>query len=299
MTPDFFKFPGIRIPFLFRRDHLFFRLACLFLIGLTLSSCGRTQLAYRFSDWFLLNKVDDYFQLNNSQEKFLKEKFDHLMEWHRTHELPEIVLTLSEFQERYRDGLDAEDIKWLQEDERSYFMRIFIQAAPDFSRFLSTLDERQIQHFKNQSDKMNDFLIEQSKMTDEELVDDTQQWFLELLEDWFGPLDSDQKITLQIWITVERGWIVRKLQTRRKFQKAFADLLEAQKPEKEIEAQLIGWIKQPEILWASKFQAQLEEKKSQWMKVLFKIDSMITPAQRNRALKKVQRYIDDFKSLAI
>jgi len=293
------KFLVQEYPILVMRNHIIFRLTCLLLILLTLSSCSRTQIAYHFSDWFLLKKVDDYFQINNSQENFLEEKFENLLAWHRTNELPEIILTLNEFQERYRDGLDPEDIEWLQEDERSYFKRFCIQAAPDFSRFLSTLDKRQIQHFKNQSDKMNDFLIKQINMTDEKLVEDTQQWFLELLEDWFGPLDSNQKKTLQIWITVERGWIVSKLENRRKFQKAFADLLESQKTEKEIEAQLIRWIKQPETRWTPNFQVQWEKKKTQWMKILFKIDSMITPTQRNRALQKVQGYINDFNGLAI
>lgn len=299
MTFIYFCFPGIRIPFLILRNHFFFRLICLILIGVTLTGCSRTQIAYHFSDWFLLKKVDDYFQIKNSQERFLKKKLEHLMAWHRSHELPAIILTLSEFQTRYRDGLDPEDLAWLQEDERRYIKRFLIQAAPDFSRFLSTLDERQIRHFKGQSPKLNDFLIKQIEMTDEELVEDTQRWFLELLEDWFGPLDSGQEATLRIWVTVERGWIISKLKNRRNFQTAFADLLKAQKSEREIEAQLVRWIKQPETLWAPKFQIQWEEKKSQWMNILFKIDSMITPAQRTRALEKVQGYIDDFKSLVI
>ena len=280
-------------------NQLIFRRLCYFFLLLTLASCSKTQIAYNLSDWYLLKKVDDYFHLNDSQEIFLKEKLESLIAWHRRHELPEIILTLSEFQRRYKDGLDAEDIAWLQEDERRFIKRFFIQAAPDFSRFLSTLDASQIRHFKGQSPEMNDFLIKQVKMSDEELVEDTQQWFLDVLEDWFGPLDSDQEMTLRIWITVERGWILSKLENRRNSQKAFTELLEAGKSIKEIEAHLIRWIQQPETLWAPEFQAQWKERKDQWMELLFKIDSMITPQQRNMALEKVQGYIDDFQSLVI
>ena len=71
-----------------KRCRLSNRVTFLFLIILLLSSCSKTQIAYKFSDWFLLKRVDHYFQITPSQEDFLEEKLEHLLLWHRTRELP-------------------------------------------------------------------------------------------------------------------------------------------------------------------------------------------------------------------
>lgn len=280
------------------RHPSFNHLTFLLLTLLLLPSCSKTQIAYKFSDWFLLERVDKYFQITSSQEEFLDAKLEHLLSWHRTHELPDIIMTLTEFHKRYQDGLDPEDLDWLADDDRRYFRRFFLKAVPDFSRFLTTLDESQIRHFKTQLEKKNDFLIKQAKMTDEELVEDTREWFIELLEDWFGTLHAGQVKSIQAWLKVERAWVLSKLENRRDFQKAFVSLLQAHKTEKEIAAQLTLWIKKPESRWTAEFKVQLDQKIAEWKNILLKVDSIVTPTQRKLALEKIQGYINDFKILA-
>jgi len=275
------------------------RIVFLLLILLSLSSCSKTRIAYNFSDWFLLERVDHYFQITPSQEEFLEEKMKHLLSWHRSHELPEIIITLTEFQKRYQNGLDPEDLAWLSEDHRSYFKRFFLKAIPDFSRFLTTLDDDQIQRFKSQLGGRNDFLIKQANMTDEELVADTRKWFVELLEDWFGNLIGEQRERIHAWLTVEKEWVLAKLENRRKFQKDMVALFSAHKTEQEIATQLTLWIEKPEARWTPEFKIQLDQKMAQWQELLFKVDSIITPPQRHRAIEKIQDYIDDFKTLVI
>lgn len=280
------------------RQRLLNRIAFSLLVLVLISSCSRTQIAYKFSDWFLLERFDNYFLITPSQEEFLEEKLEHLLSWHRTHELPEIIITLTEFHKRYQDGLDPEDLDWLSDDHRSYFKRFFLKAVPDFSRFLTTLDDRQIQHFKTQSGKKNDFLIKQANMTDEELVRDTQDWFIELLEDWFGNLSAEQRKSIHSRLNVEKSWVQSKLENRLQFQEDFVALLQARKTEKEIEAQLTLWIEKPESRWTPEFKTKLDQRIVEWKELLFNVDSIITPEQRMRALEKIQGYIDDFKILA-
>jgi len=275
------------------------RITLLSLILLLVSSCSKTQIAYKFSDWFLLERVDHYFQITPSQEEYLEERLEHLLSWHRTHEMPEIISTLTEFHERYRDGLDMADLDWLSDDHRSYFKRFFRKAVPDFSQFLATLDDSQIRHFKTQLKKKNDFLIKQANMTDEELKANTREWFVELLEDWFGDLNREQKTSIHGWLTGERKWVLAKLENRRKFQKDMVALLKEHQTEKEIEAQLTVWIEKPESRWTPEFKNQIDKKMALWKELLFKVDAIITPVQRNHALEKIQEYIDDFKTLTI
>ncbi len=282
-----------------RAYNLFGRVIILFMTLLLIASCSRTQISYKFSDWFLLERVDHLFDITRSQEQFLEGKLEHLLVWHRTRELSTIIITLTEFKQRYQDGLDPEDLEWFAEDHHSYFKRFLIKAVPDFSRFLATLTKNQIQHFNIQLEKRNDFLIKQANMTDEELVRDTQKWFIELLEDWFGKLNRGQVENIHTWLEIEKGWVESKLANRRHFQESFISFLQAHKTESEINAQLTMRIEEPETRWTPEFEVQLDKKIAQWKELLLKVDSTITPIQRNQALERIQEYIDDFKTLVI
>jgi hypothetical protein len=281
------------------RCHRLNRIVFLSSILLLIASCSTTQLAYKFSDWFLLERVDHYFNITPSQEEFLEEKLEHLIAWHQTHELPEIIVTLTEFRKRFQNGLEPADLDWLSDGHRSYFKRFFLKAVPDFSRFLATLDDSQTQHFKNQLGKKNDFLIKQAKMTEEELREDSHEWFIELLEDWFGNLNEEQKASIHAWLKVDKKWVLAKLENRRKYQKEMVALAQAHRAAKEIATQLTVWIEKPESRWTPEFKAQVDQRMDLWRELLFKVDSIITPTQRNRALEKIQDYIDDFKTLVI
>ncbi len=282
-----------------QRCRLIKSIVFLFLTLLLIAGCSKTRIVYKFSDWFLLERVDHYFQTTPSQEVFLEEKLEKLLAWHQTHELPEIIITLTQFHKRYQDGLDPADLDWLSDDHRSYFKRFFLKAVPDFSPFLASLDDNQIQHFKTQLGKKNDFLIKQINMTDEELATDTRKWFIELLEEWFGDIHEEQRKRIHAWLTVDREWIVSKLESRRKFQKDMVALLLAHKTEKEIETQMTVWIEKPESRWTPEFKDRIDQRMAFWKELLLKVDALLTPTQRNRALGRIQDYIDDFKTLVI
>ena len=276
----------------------FILIACSIVL-LSLIGCSRTQVIYNFSDWFVVSKIDNYFQLTSPQQVFLEKEMDHLLTWHRSRELPEIANTLSEFKTRYQDGLSSEDLDWIKEDHRNYFNRFFIQAAPAFSQFLTTLQDDQIEHFKMEIESSNEFLTKQLDMTDEEMVDDAHEWFIGILEDWFGTLQPGQISLIKDWIKIEREWISLKLENRRSFQGEFYTLLKSSKTQVEIEAQLVHWIEQPDTRWPPEFRMKLEQKIKAWNQILLQVDSIVTPPQRDRALGKIQGYIYDFRQLAL
>ena len=181
---------------------------------------------------------------------FLDNRIDRLFIWHRQNELPDVVATLQELKTRIARGLQAEDIDWLQEDHRNYFKRFSLHFAPDFAEFLSTLEAGQIAHLKARLEEGNDFLIDQLAMSDVGMRTDAQDWLLKIMAKWVGPLDDAQKESIRGWTTLERSWIENRLKNRRKFQQAFAALLEAKPAPAQIDAKLTEWTGKPEIRWS-------------------------------------------------
>ena len=267
--------------------------ACLFMAG-----CSRTSLVYHFSDWFILSKIDFYFDLNDAQEETLKEELERLMVWHRKNEIPKLVSSLEELKFRYQDGLSQDDIHWVTSKHREFWRSFFRRGTPSFAKFLASVDANQVRHLKLEMEKKNEFLAKQMDMTEEELLDDYLDWFTGLLEDWFGDLNRSQKGKLRSWISINREWVGIKLKSRRHFQNSFASLVNPGKGHKEIEMALMRWVDHPETMGTEEFRVRWENRKKLWHGILLKLDKTFTPAQRKHALERIQDYIDDFRGIA-
>ncbi|MFQ5717297.1 MAG: DUF6279 family lipoprotein, partial [Nitrospinales bacterium] len=129
------------------------RITAFLLILLFCSACSRTQTVYNFSDWLILKRLDDYFSLNRAQENFLEEKIEFLVAWHRKQELPKLVKDLSGFEARFQDGLSEDDFDWASREYTALWNRLMKKALPDWSLFLTTVDEEQIQHLQTRLKK--------------------------------------------------------------------------------------------------------------------------------------------------
>lgn len=275
------------------------------LLGLTLlfvylfmAGCSRTSLIYNFSDWFILSKIDSYFDLNSFQEKALKDALGRIMVWHRKNEIPKLVSSLEELKSRYQDGLNQDDIDWVTATHHEFWRSFFQRGTPSFAKFLTSVDAEQVRHLKLEMEKENEFMVKQMDMTEEELLDDNLDWFYGFLEDWFGDLTQGQKEKLRSWVSINREWVGIKLRSRRHFQKSFASLVNSGKGHKEMEMALMGWVEHPETIGTEEFRVQWEKRKKLWHGILLKLDATFTPAQRKRALERIQDYIDDFRDIA-
>lgn len=264
---------------------------------LLFSACSMTRVFYNFSDWLLLNRIDDYFLLNDSQKSFLEEKIEALVVWHRNEELPAIVKTLTELKARFEDGLGHDDIDWVMLEHQALWHRFIKRALADWSAFLATVEVEQVRHLQLYMEQKNKYLIEQAAMSHQERLDDYVDWFAGVLEDWCGDLGSSQRSLIKNRMRADGKWVANKLEQRRKFQEELATLLWSKKDAAEIEKQLGRWLLQPETLWPPGFKEQVEQRKSEWKELLIKVDATLTPRQRDRVLEKIQGYIDDFRTL--
>ena len=134
-------------------------------------------------------------------------------------------------------------------------------------------------------------------MNNEELLEETLNWYLETLEKWLGSFEPAQKDKIKSLVRVDPDWVRIKLENRRFFQSALIDLLRSKKTENEIHEQIIYWIDTPENLWLPDFKIHLKKKQDEWNKIIVNTLSIINPEQKLILRKKIQHYIDDFQDL--
>ncbi len=267
-------------------------------IGIVFASgCSRTQMAYNHFDWFLLKRIDHYFTLTSSQETYLEQKITVLHTWHRQRELPMLVDALRELQTRFQDGLSREDIDWIDDTQSGFWRRFVEHGVPDFAHFLATVQPEQVAHLRQSMAERNDFLVEQTQMTDKELKADILEWLYGLLEDWYGDLTEDQRRQIAAWVRLDAEWIGIRLEHRKAFQKDFTQLLKKQTQEEAVYRWLMERVIQPEPRWSPDFKQRLEAKWKEWKDIFYRADALMQPHQRQHALDRLGNYLEDFEDL--
>lgn len=277
------------------------RLMVLVFIGamgiVSISGCSRTQLAYNYFDWFLLNRIDHYFVLTSSQETYLEQKIAVLHTWHRQQELPMLVDALRELRNRLQDGLSREDIDWIDDTQSGFWRRFVDRSMPDFSRFLATVHPEQVTHLQQSMEERNDFLVQQVKMTDTELKADILEWLYGFLEDWYGDLDEGQRLLIAEWVRPDAKWIGIRLEHRKAFQKDFVQFLKTQPYQGAVYQWLMERVIQAESRWDPDFKQRLDAKWEEWKDIFFRADALMSLHQRQYALDRLEDYLEDFEDL--
>lgn len=270
----------------------------IFGMGIVLvSGCSRTQFAYNNFDWFLLKRIDHFFTLTSSQETYLEKKITILHAWHRQQELPVLVDALRELRTRFQDGLSREDIDWIDDTQSVFWQRFVARSLPDFARFLATVQPEQVAHLQQSMEERNDFLVQQTQMTDEELKADILEWLYGFLEGWYGDLTENQRRQIAAWVRPDAEWIGIRLERRKAFQKDFAQLLRTQPQEGAVFQWLMERVIQPETRWEPEFKRRLDAKWEEWKDIFFRADALMQPHQRQHALDRLGDYLEDFEDL--
>jgi len=254
-----------------------------------------TKVFYNYADLLVVNWFESYLELSETQRSDLNIKVDKFFAWHRKSELPKTVLFLEKLKVRYKNGIDKQDINWIRSESKNILIRVLRYSEADIVSFLLTIDDYQVLEAKEKlSKKEDDWLIEQSKMSFEELREHTLERAYDFFDEWLGSLKSDQKQIIATWVQPDPNWVAVRLRNRDKFQSDLIDLL---KSKELLKTNIHSWINDPESHWTDEFKSVIEGKRQEWDMVTLMLDANTMPRQRDHAIEKLSQYIEDFKEL--
>ncbi|MBT4287172.1 MAG: hypothetical protein HOD92_07515, partial [Deltaproteobacteria bacterium] len=179
------------------------------------AACSQIRIAYFFVDWYIVDRIDDYLDISDDQEKFLDDKVDLLHAWHRKEELPKIVTFLKSLKIKLAKGLSEEDIPWFQSEYKAIQSRAIDKISDDFVVFLGTVTPQQIDHLAQAVKKKNEEHYERNFKISEKLWREKRiQRTLENLEDFFGTLTKEQNKLITSSIEYKREDYLRQFEQR-------------------------------------------------------------------------------------
>jgi len=267
------------------------RAAMVLLLLSGLVACSATRMLYQNLDWLAFEAMDDRFDIRSDQEGWVKASLSNLHSWHRVTQLPAYRRTLDELAVRFADGLDAEDLAWLDEQVEQHRRTLVDLVVPELALFLADLDDEQLARFTVASQESIDEAAEQLEWSPRKRQEYRFETFVDRIEPWTGDLSTEQLRSLDRDVAalsdMRREWI----EQRRNRLRVFTELLSTQPGQEAIEAALYKWWSDLDASYPPDYVAQRGLLKQQMFGLLVRLDAGLTPQQRAHVIDRLDGYI--------
>lgn len=265
------------------------------LIAGILGGCNATSLLYNNAPWLLREKIDDYFSISSNQQKQLDRDIGLFFKWHRYQELPEYVKLISTFNRQIADGLSREELNLLFDQIAAARVRFAEASLQSASQFLVSIDNEQIELFDSEFRQELDADREHIELSVKQQKEENFSKLLDTLEDWFGDFDQKQQNALRV-ISDARpmtyaDWLNRREQRHRELIQFLRSKPDAPSIKVYLRRQYVQGIK-------PNSNDRLKNSQQFWLSALLRIDQIISPAQRQQAMARLDNYRKDFDNLS-
>jgi len=266
--------------------------------SLCLTSCSTLSLSYRYADWLLYWKIDGYIDLTSDQQPFLQEQLATLQQWHRDEELPRYILFLDDVKEKWQDGLTQAELKSIFQQFTSLWKTLGQRFVTEGTPFLIKINPIQIQNLEQAMHEDNQELLKRIGQTLLERMEKRLERVFEELEDWLGPLTSDQKLHIAGLIRKFPDTTHEWLLNRQRRQANFLALLQSKIAPSKLEQQIFRLFVSPEKGASQAYLTAAQQRTSALFSTILEVDHMITPQQREHASQRVEAIIQELQNIS-
>ena len=282
------------------------KLGRLFLITLmtVLAACSSLRLAYNNGDTLLYWWLDGYVDLTSDQKGVVQKEIDKLFSWHRKTQLNDYVQILQTGQKQLAGNLTAADLQADYDDIKGRTQKLLLKAAPELAGLATSLEPDQIDTLEKKfASNLDDFRKKNMKGSKEDQQKFRYKKSMEQFELWFGKFSKEQEEQIrkasdarpldnEIW-----------LNERKRRQNAILTLVrkvQQEKLSKEATIPLINTLIKDSFnrLDNSEHKQFFEASEQGSLQLILTVVKIATPEQKAHAQKRMQGWIDDFRSLA-
>lgn len=268
-------------------------IACLTLV----SACSFRKVIISRLDWFLMRKMDHYFDLTAQQYEYFSKKGKTHLNWFGKTQIPDIIVEI----ERIRSAqapLDPIYMKSLLDDRsRSLWNTLADQLATDGAELFRQLTPKQFDHFEKMLDEDSaEFvkLVELPPRKFQKAYRKLQEDIMDKMEAWVGPLTDQQKARIIDITAMSQEDYGRELGILLEIKKEFLRQVKEQVKAGDVAGFLKAWARQPNIngdRYAMYQQWQVTRQLNLWIEM----EKMVSERQRKHREEELAQLIDDLK----
>jgi hypothetical protein len=264
------------------------------------SACAMTRVAYSNATPLITWAIDDYFDLNDAQKDWVRDRSEKLVLWHRASELPDYERLLQSALVMSERPFTAADASRTYQSGRALYFRLAERLLPDAADFLLKLDAGQLAAFERNLATANAKLARDVlKGTPEERRQRRTKKYIESFEDYVGRLTPQQSkmVALHVQAIPEFGeaWMA----DRKARQQEVVRMIRAKGSREQTIAGLRRIIFDVDSLRTPEYLALLKQRDTQIFEIAASLSESLTAEQRTKLQKKIRGYIADVAYLMV
>lgn len=167
---------------------------------LVLTGCG-AKFVYHNIDWFVIDYIEDYVDLDSAQQEMLSEKIAAFSIWQQQEEMPRYLNQLEQLSllQPQRFGLQELDLH--RTEMQQHYQRLVMHLLPDVYQVANTLSDAQIEQFmQGLTERQQEFADKYGDNTQSQARARYRERITDNLEEWFGRISSQQKDVVIQWV---------------------------------------------------------------------------------------------------
>lgn len=273
---------------------------CLVSIAALMAGCSAVQFTYNQADTLISWRADAYFDFEPQQKDEFHRRIDRLLTWHRREQLPDYSRFVHTAVERARDRIARDDIVWFLDGFKQRYRAIVNRGINDAAEMLATLSAEQLRALQKQWAKDNRRFVDTHDL--DAGIDRQKRArlkrMLSQVSDWTGSLTRPQEQRIEQMLDAIPLMEHLRLQDRMRRQQEFMELLKLRAQRQEFQAKLHAWLLEWERGRAPEYERVIAEVFERRVEFYLALEKLLTPAQRDHAIKRLHGFGDDFKALS-
>ncbi len=270
------------------------------LVALLAACSSLTRVAYNNAVFAATWVVDDWFDLHDGQRDWVKERFERLLAWHRTSELPAYERLLQDTAAHASARITEEDARRIHREMRALYHRVLRQAIPDAADFLLQVHPEQVEHLARRFAEDNAEAMKQSvKGTPRQRREARAKRYLERIEDWTGRLSPAQRDLVSARVAAMEDIADEWLGDRRFRQAETLALIRAKPSREAMIAGLTRLLVDTDSWRRPEYVAKLKARDEHVFAMIAALDATLAPEQRGRLNRRLGGYAADAAYLAV
>ncbi len=274
--------------------------ACVF--AALASGCSTINVAYTAGPTALSFIADSYLDLDGDQGAALKQRILAVREWDRSTNLVAYASLLSEVRSRVAGRISAEDVAWAVAEARKRSGPMAERVAGEVAELAPLLTAENLAAMrKKMESKTADYVKEVVRATPEKQRERRFETVRKETERWYGGLDDQQQERIRVMIDALPANYPLALENRQRRSAEFLGLLTAAVDKTADKSQtrrrMLRLLTDWESIRTPAYQAFAVQSQAASYRLTAEIVNMMTPAQRETAQKRAQRWVTDMTAL--
>lgn len=268
------------------------------LTALLISGCSRATLVYRNLDMLVPWSLNDYLDLDRSQQRDLRERLRQHLAWHCSTQLPELLASLQQLERESASGrLEREDLAPHYHGVREAMHSIAVEVTPTATDLLRALSDAQVDELRRSlAENRREHREKYLEPPLEQQIRERAERMQERLQYWFGPLNAEQRQRVLLWAHTLGEQNRRWLDNRERWQEMLLAAVEERHSD-DFDGRIARLLQEREALMNESDRATLQRAERAGLELVADLHTLADDGQRAHLTNRLAQLQTDFGSL--